>query len=225
MYPWWEKCRFFVLVVVAPRASINPTYQTANIGANVQFRCSAQGFPRPRTKWHLASDEPLPENARVENGNLKLSNVQPSNERDYYCTATNRGGTVTRKAMLYIRGWWIMSHSNSESLIRRYLVKKMLKILFRKIHRKTTTMRFLFSLRCRPEASLKKYNIAGNSCEFFDILQNSYCVEYPWTVVLAVWLIICWKMLNAAYFCKTFNLQCLTVFWIHLCPVSSTLPC
>ena len=99
------KTLFFVSVVVAPRASINPTYQTANIGANVKFRCSAQGFPRPRTKWHLASDEPLPENVRVQNGHLKLSNVQPSNERDYYCTATNRGGTVTRKAMLYIRGW------------------------------------------------------------------------------------------------------------------------
>ena len=90
---------------MAPRASISPTYQTADIGTDVKFRCSAQGYPKPRTKWHLASDDSLPENARVVNGHLKFNNVQPSNERDYYCTATNRGGTVTRKAMLYIRGW------------------------------------------------------------------------------------------------------------------------
>ena len=50
----------------------------------------------------------IPRAAKIDGSNLVLRDIQSEDEGDYICTVTNRGGSVTRKALLYVRGSYII---------------------------------------------------------------------------------------------------------------------
>lgn len=46
----------------------------------------------------------VPRAAKIDGSILLLRDIQSEDEGDYLCTVKNGGGTVTRKALLYVRG-------------------------------------------------------------------------------------------------------------------------
>ena len=92
------------LVVIAPKASVTPPYQSVDVGASLKFRCAASGYPRPSISWMRGKDRAFPKRAEISGGTLRINNVQLEDEGDYHCTVENSGGETTRKAVLYVRG-------------------------------------------------------------------------------------------------------------------------
>lgn len=87
-----------------PHLSIWPLVQTVDVGRPVQFRCTSAGFPRPEIFWSREDgDDEEGTYSMSANGFLTISNVRVVDEGGYICTARNRGGEVSRKAVLYVR--------------------------------------------------------------------------------------------------------------------------
>lgn len=91
-------------MIEPPRVTINPSYRTVDIGESIEFQCSATGYPPPTVTWIRGSGKIIPRAAKIDGSNLVLRDIQSEDEGDYICTVTNRGGSVTRKALLYVRG-------------------------------------------------------------------------------------------------------------------------
>jgi len=90
-------------VIVKPQASISPSYQAVDIGATVKFRCSATGYPVPKITWKRGSSKSLQNRASSNNAYLTIRDIETEDEGEYYCFVSNRGGTVSRRVMLYVR--------------------------------------------------------------------------------------------------------------------------
>lgn len=91
-------------VVVPPQASVQPSYQTVDIGDNIKFRCSINGYPAPKISWKRGHGKAMLDNVEITDNSLRIKNIVIGNEGSYQCIATNRGGSVTRRAVLYVRG-------------------------------------------------------------------------------------------------------------------------
>ncbi|XP_060073482.1 basement membrane-specific heparan sulfate proteoglycan core protein-like [Ylistrum balloti] len=87
---------------IAPQVSIEPRYLNLDQGDLAEFRCVATGTPVPTIEWRRGGNGRLSSSATISNGLLRISNVQPSDEAEYFCKATNVAGTNEIKTILYV---------------------------------------------------------------------------------------------------------------------------
>ncbi|XP_066911984.1 basement membrane-specific heparan sulfate proteoglycan core protein-like [Clytia hemisphaerica] len=90
-------------VLEPPRASVSPPYGTVDIGESIEFQCSVTGYPLPTITWKRGNGKMLPRNVRIDGPSLRLTDIESEDEGDYICTATNKGGIVNRRGLLYVR--------------------------------------------------------------------------------------------------------------------------
>ncbi|XP_069115040.1 basement membrane-specific heparan sulfate proteoglycan core protein-like isoform X2 [Argopecten irradians] len=86
---------------ISPQVSIEPRYLNLNQGDLAEFRCVATGTPVPTIEWRRGNGR-LSSSATINNGVLRIPNVQPSDEAEYFCKATNVAGTNEIKTILYV---------------------------------------------------------------------------------------------------------------------------
>ncbi|CAG7838540.1 unnamed protein product [Allacma fusca] len=91
-------------VPTRPDITINPRYLTVQVGEQVEFKCTATGFPTPSISWTGGRTGNLPSHARVENGILRIPSVRKSDEAEYFCSASNLAGTENLRTVLYVEG-------------------------------------------------------------------------------------------------------------------------
>ena len=101
---FFSKISRFLSVLEPPRASVSPPYGTVDIGESIEFQCSVTGYPLPIITWKRGNGKMLPRTATVDGSFLKLTDIQSEDEGDYVCTASNKGGIVKRRGLLYVRG-------------------------------------------------------------------------------------------------------------------------
>lgn len=91
-----------------------PVNQTAVLGSNVTFNCTATGYPKPTITWVKENDSssvqynPTPE-ILTGDGNsifsqLVITEVKSNDYGIYHCVAKNSGGVKTSSATLGYRG-------------------------------------------------------------------------------------------------------------------------
>ncbi|XP_065678288.1 basement membrane-specific heparan sulfate proteoglycan core protein isoform X1 [Hydra vulgaris] len=91
-------------VSIPPKVAIYPNEVVSNINEDVQFRCSFSGYPTPTISWERETGKSMSGNVIIEESLLQIKNVQVDDEGQYFCTASNQGGTVSSRSVLYVRG-------------------------------------------------------------------------------------------------------------------------
>jgi dystroglycan 1 len=71
-----------------------------NIGDTAEFRCIVSGDPTPQVEWFRAGG--LPEDAVIENGNLRFRVVGKEQEGAYDCVASSPAGRAHVRAILVV---------------------------------------------------------------------------------------------------------------------------
>ena len=92
--------------LIGPQISLWPLTQTVDVGKPVNFQCTATGFPKPEIFWSKSGNK-QDEGFRYiysNNGVLSIGNVRDNDEGEYVCTARNKVGEISRKAILFVRG-------------------------------------------------------------------------------------------------------------------------
>ncbi|CAJ0928570.1 unnamed protein product [Ranitomeya imitator] len=76
----------------------------AKIDSDLQWNCAASGKPRPTIRW-LRDGKPLMSQARIEvnNGQLKITNLNRKDSGMYQCVAGNKHGTIYTSAELTVQ--------------------------------------------------------------------------------------------------------------------------
>ncbi|XP_021372607.1 basement membrane-specific heparan sulfate proteoglycan core protein-like isoform X2 [Mizuhopecten yessoensis] len=87
---------------ISPQVSIEPRYLNLDQGALAEFRCLATGTPVPTIEWRRGGTGRLSSSATISGGLLRISNIQPSDEAEYFCKATNVAGSSEIKTILYV---------------------------------------------------------------------------------------------------------------------------
>lgn len=87
-----------------PRVTIDPRFQTVNVGDAVQFTCSATGSPPPLLEWTGGRGGQLPEGSSFSNGVFRIPSARRTHEGEYYCTATNPSGREQVRTILFVKG-------------------------------------------------------------------------------------------------------------------------
>ncbi|XP_074655738.1 basement membrane-specific heparan sulfate proteoglycan core protein-like [Tubulanus polymorphus] len=82
-----------LIIVVLPEVQVGPSKSvTRYIGNDVELRCDTTGSPAPRVFWEKDGGT-LPPQITVQDGRLKIFNLQLVDSGRYYCTASNSGGS------------------------------------------------------------------------------------------------------------------------------------
>uniref|UniRef100_A0A915HN40 Roundabout n=1 Tax=Romanomermis culicivorax TaxID=13658 RepID=A0A915HN40_ROMCU len=102
-----------------PSFTVKPTDQVTEEGSQVTLKCEAIGNPTPAKFWSKDGQQDLmfpghwSSNNRLEvtiEGNLKINNVQISDEGQYVCSALNAAGSNSAKASLKVTGGTLLQH-------------------------------------------------------------------------------------------------------------------
>nr|XP_037289782.1 basement membrane-specific heparan sulfate proteoglycan core protein-like isoform X27 [Rhipicephalus microplus] len=88
----------------APRARIEPHFQEVNVGEPVEFRCLADGFPKPTVAWSGGRNGNLNPEHTIIDGVLRIPAARKSDEAEYFCTASNEMGTDNIRTVLFVKG-------------------------------------------------------------------------------------------------------------------------
>ncbi|KAL1421369.1 hypothetical protein MTO96_000452 [Rhipicephalus appendiculatus] len=87
-----------------PRARIEPHFLEVNVGQPVEFRCLADGFPKPTVDWSGGRHGNLnPEHTFID-GVFRIPAARKSDEAEYFCTASNDMGTDNIRTVLFVKG-------------------------------------------------------------------------------------------------------------------------
>ena len=91
-----------------------PVNQTAVLGSNVTFNCTATGYPKPTITWVKENDsssvqyDPTPEiltgDGNIIFSQLVITEVKSNDYGIYHCVAKNSAGVKTSSATLGYRG-------------------------------------------------------------------------------------------------------------------------
>ncbi|RWS16137.1 basement membrane-specific heparan sulfate proteoglycan core protein-like protein [Dinothrombium tinctorium] len=86
------------------RVIIHPSSQKVLVGEPVEFQCSSKG--NPTYQWHRERQKPFnPSSTFDQNrGKFYIRAVNKSDEGEYFCTAINSAGNITKRATLYVKG-------------------------------------------------------------------------------------------------------------------------
>ena len=87
-----------------PRVRIEPYYQEVNVGDEVQFRCTAEGYPPPELRWTGGRNNILNPSATFLNGVFRIPSTRKSDESEYVCHASNSAGTDSLRTVLFVKG-------------------------------------------------------------------------------------------------------------------------
>ncbi|XP_075744891.1 terribly reduced optic lobes isoform X31 [Rhipicephalus microplus] len=88
----------------APRARIEPHFQEVNVGEPVEFRCLADGFPKPTVAWSGGRNGNLNPEHTIIDGVFRIPAARKSDEAEYFCTASNEMGTDNIRTVLFVKG-------------------------------------------------------------------------------------------------------------------------
>ncbi|GAB6018614.1 hypothetical protein CHUAL_000299 [Chamberlinius hualienensis] len=86
-----------------------------SVGQFAEFRCHAEGYPRPTITWTRSHSSPLNPHSTVDDGVLRILSVSKFDEGDYYCSASNSLGEHQARAVLFVK-------DESTSLERVYIL-------------------------------------------------------------------------------------------------------
>ncbi|MGH0121397.1 UNVERIFIED_CONTAM: hypothetical protein FKN15_077799 [Acipenser sinensis] len=81
---------------------VSPQIEVKGRGSTVEFTCSATGGAKTRIEW-LKEGGSLPPNHHVDNGVLRIENLEQDNEGVYVCRATNMFGQAQDSGKLTIQ--------------------------------------------------------------------------------------------------------------------------
>jgi dystroglycan 1 len=82
-----------VVILVPPSAILSPQTVTVYEGQTVEFSCQVTGSPHPQISW-IKDRGSLPERHTIEDGILRLYNLDPRDSGRYACVVTNDVGTT-----------------------------------------------------------------------------------------------------------------------------------
>ncbi|XP_006818675.1 basement membrane-specific heparan sulfate proteoglycan core protein-like, partial [Saccoglossus kowalevskii] len=91
-----------IYVEVSPTVQVTPPKETKAVGSSVEFLCSATGNPPAKVEWSKEGGR-LPNRHAVQNGVLRIDNLQKEDAGRYQCTATNSLGYADGYAALSIQ--------------------------------------------------------------------------------------------------------------------------
>lgn len=83
---------------ITENIQINPV--PGVLGASVELKCIADGYPKPSISWKRDNDGILPAGGRLYNGSiLKINDVSKADRGLYYCVANNNIGTPDTRSV------------------------------------------------------------------------------------------------------------------------------
>ena len=80
-----------------------PEDLVAVAGADLVLGCQVAGDPPPVLRWARQGRDALPDTANVQHHGLAITNLHPSDQGTYVCSAANKAGSVTASAMLRVQ--------------------------------------------------------------------------------------------------------------------------
>ncbi|XP_041129698.1 basement membrane-specific heparan sulfate proteoglycan core protein-like isoform X5 [Polyodon spathula] len=81
---------------------VSPQVEVKGRGSTVEFTCSATGGTKTRIEW-LKEGGSLPPNHHIDNGVLRIENLEQGNEGIYVCRATNMFGQAQDSGKLTVQ--------------------------------------------------------------------------------------------------------------------------
>uniref|UniRef100_A0A7N6A6L9 Heparan sulfate proteoglycan 2 n=1 Tax=Anabas testudineus TaxID=64144 RepID=A0A7N6A6L9_ANATE len=90
----------------SPVIAIEPHSAAVRVGDSASFRCRVYSGAQPvRLEWKLASNQPLPDNVKVDrNGSvITITNARPTNHGAYRCVASNLFGMTQTIVSLIVK--------------------------------------------------------------------------------------------------------------------------
>uniref|UniRef100_A0A3B5AWQ0 Heparan sulfate proteoglycan 2 n=1 Tax=Stegastes partitus TaxID=144197 RepID=A0A3B5AWQ0_9TELE len=90
----------------SPIIAIEPHSAAVRMGESASFRCRVYSGAQPvRLEWKLASNQPLPDNAKVapDGSVITITNARPSNHGAYRCVASNPFGITHTIVSLIVK--------------------------------------------------------------------------------------------------------------------------
>lgn len=89
---------------IKPIVSVQPVQQNVRNGESVEFKCKAEGYPRPKVLWRGGRKQIFNNAIPFSRNTLKIERVSKQDESEYYCIASNSAGSSIARAVLFVIG-------------------------------------------------------------------------------------------------------------------------